>query len=79
MQESRFNTWRDMILDQDVFECLNRNPDAVVTKTSCNMSPSVVLMLDSLKGDDQIFLLVANHIDRDVSFFHNTQGLSGGI
>ena len=38
MSESRFDTWRDMILDQDGFERLNRNSDVVVAIASYNRS-----------------------------------------
>ena len=78
MSESIFNTLKHVILDQDSFERLNLNSDAVVAINSYSMILSVAPILHALKRDIPISTLMVSHIEVDISFTHSVQELLGG-
>ena len=79
MTDTRFNTWRDTLLDDEGFDRSNKNADAVMCTSSPSDENNQGQILDSLRKNPQVVLMAVNQIEGDVTFFHNAQELSGGI
>ena len=79
MPDTRFNTWRDFLLDSEGFERLNKNTDLVIDISKHESDNSGRSFLEALRKNPQIVVLAVNQIEGDISFFHNVQELSGGI
>lgn len=79
MPDARFNTWRDLLLDSDGFERLNKNVELVIDISKCESNNSGRSFLEAVRTDSQVVVLAVNQIEGDISFFHNVQELSRGI
>ena len=71
MSDSRFNSWRDFILDEEGYDHLNRNGDAVIDISKISGDNLAEKILEVLMKNPQVSVLAVNQIEGDVTFFHN--------
>ena len=60
MPDTRFNTWRDFLLDSKGFERLNKNTDLVIDISKHESDSSGRSFLEALRKNPQVVVLAVN-------------------
>ena len=80
MSDSRFNSQRDFIIDEEGYSRLNINTDAVME--ILELSETILdchITVEALKKNPKVVIIAVNQSEGDITFFHNIQELSEGI
>ena len=75
MSDSRFNLWRDFLLDKEEYNRLNKNSDTVLDIINTSEGNSDGRILESLQRNPQLVIIAVDQIEGSITFFYNIQEL----
>ena len=75
----KFNSQRDLILEESKEDRPNKNADAVIAIIHYSRNYSTNLVINDFQEDTYIVLISAYIIEGSIQFFHLIQEVSGGM